>query len=110
MKPALVLGVVLLSSCASMEQMGTPTNFAECAAFDVVTTTTQLANNRIHEINPLTKALFVHGVGKVAGTVIPVVGLSIAGYYLLKWINKPYVTATATVATCLSAGRNLVIK
>jgi uncharacterized protein YceK len=63
----------------------------------------------IHELNPLVRALTIHGLGRVAGVLVPAIGLSIAGYYFLKWLNKPAVTATAAGLTCLSAGRNLYL-
>jgi hypothetical protein len=99
---------LLFSGCATVDKLGTPENFAKCATFDVATTTIGLATNRMHEIDPLVKALTVHGIGRV-GAVVPVIGLSIAGYYFLKWLNKPAVTATAAGLTCLSAGRNLYL-
>ena len=100
---------LLFSGCATVDKLGTPDNFAKCATFDVATTTIGLATNRMHEIDPLVKALTVHGIGRVAGAVIPVIGLSIAGYYFLKWLNKPAITATAAALTCASAARNLYL-
>ncbi len=111
MKAALIL-LLALSGCAglpSVEQIGTPDNFAKCAAADVVTTTIGLSVGGMVEGNPLTRALTIKAFGHVAGTVVPVIGLSVAGYYLLKWINRPAVTATATALTCFSAARNLYI-
>ena len=35
--------------------------------------------------------------------------LGIAAYYVLKWLNKPAVTATAAALTCASAARNLYL-
>ena len=101
-----VLSISLLSGCATL---GTPSRFADCAAADVATTTLGLATNRMHEIDPLVKALTIHGAGRVMGAVIPVIGLSIASYDFLKWLDKPAVTATATGVTCFAAARNLYL-
>ena len=92
-----------------MERLGTPDNFAKCATFDVAATTIGLATNRMREIDPIVKALSIHGIGRVASAVIPVIGLSIAGYYLLDWLNKPDVTAAAVIATCFTAARNIYL-
>ncbi len=83
--------------------------YAKCAAADVATTTIGLATRHMHEINPLTKALYIKAFGHVMGTVIPVIGMSIAGYYILRWINKPAVTATVAGATCFTAVHNLYV-
>ena len=47
--------------------------------------------------------------GAVGGYVVPVIGLSVAGYYLLRWINRPAVTAMVAGVTCISAARNLYL-
>jgi hypothetical protein len=83
--------------------------YAKCAAADTLTTAVGLATGRLAEANPLTRALQVKALGKVAGTLVPVIGLSIAGYYLLKWINAPRVTQTVTAATCAIAVNNAYI-
>ena len=109
MKRIAIFALAALVGCTSMptvQQIGTPRNFAKCATADVVTTTIGLSANTMHEVDPLVKALTIHGLGRVAGIVVPVIGLSIAGYYLLKWINKPALTATATVLTCVTAIHN----
>lgn len=113
LRPRLALAaLILLTGCTSMqsiEEFGTPENFAKCAAADVVTTTIGLSTNLIHEDNPLTRALFVKALGRVGGYVVPVIGLSVAGYYFFKWLNRPAVTATAAAVTCFSAARNLYL-
>ncbi len=99
-----------LTGCASMQSLdrfGSVDTYAKCATADVITTSVGLGVNGMHEINPLTRALAIKAFGRVLGTVAPVVGLSIAGYYLLKAIDKPAVTATVAGATCFSAARNL---
>jgi len=109
MKTLILFLLLGLSGCATIDRLGTSQNFAKCATFDVATTTIGLATNRMREIDPMVKVLTVHGLGRVAGAVIPVIGLSIAGYYLLKWINRPAITATAAALTCASAARNLYL-
>ena len=112
MKRIAIFTLAALIGCTSMptvEQIGTPQNFAKCATADVAATTYGLAVNRMHEVDPLVKALTIHGLGRVAGTVIPVIGLSIAGYYFLKWLDKSTVTAAAAGVTCIAAGRVLWI-
>ena len=130
-RTAIALSVALFAGCTSMptvEQIGTPQHFAECAAADVATTAYFLGIHRqtmvaaatkthyavfheayVGEADPIVKALFIHGIGRVAGTLVPLIGLSIGAYYALKWINKPAVTATAAGLTCFGAGRNLWI-
>jgi len=109
MKTLILFLLLGLSGCATVDRLGTPQNFAKCATFDVATTTIGLATNRMREIDPLAKALTIHGIGRVAGIVVPVIGLSIAAYYALKWLDKPAVTATAAALTCASAARNLYL-
>ena len=110
MRYLILAALILLSGCATIESnLGTPDAFAKCATFDVATTTIGLATNRMHEIDPLAKALTIHSIGRVAGIVAPVIGLSIAAYYALKWLDKPAVTATAAALTCASAARNLYL-
>ena len=126
-RTAIALSVALLAGCSSLptvDQIGTPANFAKCAAADVVTTGAMLSwhgtyttaangaitHHFVYENEPIVRALAIHSLGRVAGTLVPLVpliGLSIAGYYALKWLNRPAVTATAAIATCIGAGRNL---
>lgn len=106
--------MVVLPGCASMqkleEKLGSNTDaYVECAKADVLTTTIGLASGSMLEANPLVNALKIKALGSVFGTVAPVIGLSIAGYYILKWLDKPPVTAAVTVATCFAAARNLGI-
>jgi hypothetical protein len=61
------------------------------------------------EVNPLVNALAIPALGHVLGTVVPVVGLSIAGYYVLQWINKEEITTAASAATCAVALSNFAI-
>ena len=98
--------IFFLSGCASI---GTPAGFAGCAAADVATTAYGLSVNRMHEVDPLVKALTIHGLGRVAGAVVPVIGLSVLAYYGLKWLDKPTVTAVASSLECAGAARNLWI-
>lgn len=112
MKQTLVTGIsalCMLCGCATIERAGTLDNYTACAAADVITTAIGQATPGIREINPITKALTVKGVGHVMGTVIPVIGLSVAGYYLLRTINHPKVTGTVAALTCFGAARNLYI-
>ena len=109
---ALLIILALLNGCAalqSVEPIDHPDTFAKCAAADVATTTIGLASGRMVEGNALTKALAIPALGKVAGTVVPLIGLSIAGYYLLKSLDAPAVTTAAAGLTCIAAARNLVI-
>ena len=90
-----IIGGAALGGAASQAGMATlesTDTFAKCAAADVVTTTVGLSRNVMHEVNPLTKALTIHALGRVAGTIVPVIGLSIAGYWLLREINRARVT------------------
>lgn len=114
MKNAIItaaLATALLSGCATMQKaedtLGTPDAFAKCAVADVATTTIGISTGRMVEANPLTKALTIKALGHVAGAIVPVIGLSILGYYALKALNKPAVTATVTGLTCFSAARNV---
>ena len=107
-----ILLAASLVGCAALhpvEQLGTTDAYAKCATADVLTTTIGLATNRMHESNPIVRALAVKAFGHVGSIVVPVIGLSIAGYYLLQAINKPAVTATVTGLTCFSAARNLYL-
>lgn len=104
-----VLILLALSGCVTVDRLGTTDNFAKCAAADVGTTALGLSLNRMHEIDPLAKALYIKALGPVGGYVVPVIALSIAGYYALKWLDRPRVTATAAAATCIAAGRNLYL-
>jgi len=105
---AIALLAISLTGCATVQQnFGKPDDFAKCAAADVVTTAAGIGSGLIHEINPLTKALAIPALGHVGSVVVPVIGLSIAGYYFLKWLDKPQVTAAAAVITCGSAARNV---
>jgi len=61
MKTLMLFLLLGLSGCATVDRLGTPQNFAKCATFDVATTTIGLATNRMHEIDPLAKALTIHG-------------------------------------------------
>lgn len=85
--------------------LGDVDTYAKCAAADVVTTTIALSAGGV-EGGFLAKTLYIKAFGHIAGTVVPVIGLSIAGYYVLKWLDKPVVTATAAGLTCFIAGRN----
>lgn len=104
-----LLFVLICSGCAAIQksELGGINTYAKCATFDVATTTIGLSTNLMHEANPLTRMLFIKAFGAVGGYVVPVIGLSIAGYYALKWLNKPAVTATVSGLTCFSAARNL---
>lgn len=86
--------------------LGDVDTYAKCAAADVATTTIGLSAG-FKEVGFMAKALYIKAFGHVLGTVIPVIGLSITGYYILKWLDKPVVTATAAGLTCFVAGRNL---
>ncbi len=87
--------------------LGDVDTYAKCATADVVTTTIGLSSTGLKEGGFLAKALYIKAFGHVLGTVIPVIGLSIAGYYILKTLDKPVITAAATGLTCFVAGRNL---
>ena len=123
-RTAIALSLALFAGCTSMptvEQIGTPANFAKCAAADVVSTGAMLSwrgtfttaangavtHHYVVEDEPLVKALAIHSLGRVAGTLVPLIGISIASYYALKWLNRPAVTATAAAVTCIGAARNL---
>ena len=109
---AVLAGALALSGCATIERgegLGNVDTFAKCATADVVTTTIGLASGGMVEGNPLTQALTIKALGDVAGVVVPLVGLSIAAYYLLKYIDRPVVTAAAAGLTCAAAVRNIVI-
>lgn len=101
-----------LGGCASIQssesgQLGSLDTYTKCAVADVATTTIGLATHTMMEGNLLSRALFIEAFGAVGGYVVPVIGLSIAGYYLLRYINKPAVTASVSVATCAIALNNL---
>ena len=101
-----IASLVLLSGCATLSN---PDNFAKCAAADVVSTAYGLGVNHMHEIDPLLTHLAIPSLGRVLGTVVPLIGVSIVAYYIVKGINNPIVTATATVVTCAAAVRNVYL-
>ena len=110
MKTLILFLALGLAGCASMERMGTPENYAKCAAADVISTQMFLVQTPLrHEENALVVALKIRSLGHVAGLIVPAIGLSIAAYYALKWLDKPAVTATAAALTCASAARNLYL-
>ena len=98
--------VLALSGCATLERVGTLDNYKLAATADVVTTAVGLGTGMMTEANPLTRALAIEAFGHVGGTVVPVIALSIAGYYLLRWINNPTVTGVAVVLTGAAAINN----
>lgn len=100
------VAALLLSGCATIERFGTVDNFVKCASADVITTAFGLSTGSLVERNPLTRALTIGSLGKVAGTVVPVIALSIAAYYALKRIDAPKLTQTVTVLTCAAAVHN----
>jgi hypothetical protein len=99
-----LLLAVFLGGCASVQTLDA---YKVCATADVVTTAVGLQTGTMIEANPLTKALAVGH--SVAGTVIPLIGLSIAGYYILKYLNEPRVTGVVNVLTCGVAINNAAI-
>ena len=101
-----IIALLALSGCATL---GKPDTFAKCATADVAVTTVGLATGTMAEANPLTNALAIKALGPVAGTVVPLIGLSVAAYYVLKKINSPALTATATVLTCGAVVNNVAI-
>lgn len=101
-----------LGGCASIQssepgELGSLDTYTKCAVADVVTTTIGLATNTMMEGNILSRALFIEPLGAVGGYVVPVIALSIAGYYLLEYINEPVVTASVSGITCAVALNNL---
>lgn len=109
MKRIAALLAATLTGCATLTQPAALDAYKQCAVADVITTTAGLSMNVMHEGNPLTRALIIHSLGPVAGVVIPVIGLSIAGYYILQAINKPVLTAGVAGLTCISSMRNVGI-
>ena len=110
MKRAILIAALLLAGCATVrEEISTPEGYAKCAAADLASTALFLSTTAQQEANPIVKALTVKALGHVAGTLIPGIGLSIAVYYGLKWLNQPAVTTAATVLTCASAVRNVYL-
>lgn len=114
---ALALSVALISGCATVHMnehdalatVGSLDTYTKCAAADVVTTAIGLGTHTMAEGNPLTRALAIKAFGAVGGPVVAVAVLSVAGYYALKAINKPVLTAAASILTCGAAIRNLGI-
>ena len=109
MKTLILFLTLGLAGCATMERMGTPDNYAKCAAADVATTSAFLTKPGLYELNPLVNALKVPALGHIGSIVAPAIGVSMLAYYALKWIKKPAVTATAAALTCASAARNLYL-
>ena len=109
MKTPILFLTLGLAGCATMERMGTPDNYAKCAAADVATTAAFLTKPGMHELNPLVRALKVSALGHIGSVVAPAIGVSMLAYYALKWLDKPAVTATAAALTCASAARNLYL-
>ena len=112
MKRITILLAAALVGCTSMptvQQIGTPQNFAKCGAADVGITWIGLMRNNLHEVNPITKRLTAKIFGGSAFSLanIPVaIGLYVATYYVLKWVDKPKVTAAATILACGTAVHN----
>jgi len=94
---------------ASIDQPQALNAYTLCAAADVATTSVGLSANVMHEINPLTKALGIKSLGPVAGTVVPLIALSVAGYFILRAIDRSAITAGAAALTCAASIRNGVI-
>jgi len=112
MKRLALIFALALSGCASIDAIQQPEAlkaYTACAAADVATTAIGLQLNVMHEIDPLARMLFIKGLGPVLGMVVPVIGLEIAGYFILKALDAPKVTAGAAAVTCVASIRNGVI-
>ena len=105
-----------VSGCASIQSQyetlttdneAATTFYAQCAAADVVSTFAFLKMTTMYEVNPVVNHFAIPALGHVAGVIVPAIGLSIAAYYGLRWLNEPKVSAAAAALTCASAVRNV---
>ena len=94
---------------AGIDQAQAMKAYKLCATADVATTAAGLATHTMMEGNPLARALFIKALGPTMGIVVPVIGLEIAGYFLLRAIDKPAITAGAAALTCAASIRNVSI-
>lgn len=93
----------------SIDQSAAMKAYKACAAADVATTAIGLATHTMMEGNPIARAMFIKALGPVVGMVAPVIALEVAGYFILRAIDKPAITAGAAALTCAASIRNVGI-
>ena len=108
----ILLTLLLFSGCAALkttEERGDLNTYVKCKTADVATTAVGLATFKMVEGNALINALSIPALGHVFGTLVPVVGLAVATYYALEYINKPQVTQVVSGIACVASVWNLIL-